>query len=319
MRIPPPSTHLATTPERRRRLPYTKLPTIVRRGTVDAEPDRALYDLQQLEIEWDRERGTLWTFMRPKGRACYNTDLLDEFHRWQALIHKSFEGDPGLRYLVLGSRVPGVFSLGGDLRFFTGRIREQDREALVEYGYSCVRILHRNLQSLHLPVITIGLAQGDALGGGFESLLSFDVIVAEKGTKFGLPENLFGLFPGMGASSLLVRKLGPGRAAEMILRGEVLTAEEMHDCGLVHILAERGEGVAAVQEYIARNSRRHSSQRAVYESFRVVHPISLKELERIVDLWADAALTLREQDLRVMERLIAAQDRIRAAALKATG
>ena len=58
---------------------------------------------------------------------------------------------------------------------------------------------------------------------------------------------------------------------------------------------------------------------AVYESFRVVHPISLKELERIVDLWADAALTLREQDLRVMERLIAALDRIGAAALKATG
>jgi molybdopterin-guanine dinucleotide biosynthesis protein A len=41
--------------------------------------------------------------------------------------------------------------------------------------------------------------QGDALGGGFESLLSFDIIIAEKGTKFGFPEQLFGLFPGMGA------------------------------------------------------------------------------------------------------------------------
>src|SRR3712207_4008591 len=113
MRISPPSTQLATTPDRRQRPSFTRLTAVLRRGTVEAEPDRALYDLKQLEVEWERERGTLWTFMRPQGRACYNTGLLDEFHAWQALIHKSFRDDAGLRYLVLGSRVPGVFSLGG--------------------------------------------------------------------------------------------------------------------------------------------------------------------------------------------------------------
>ncbi|MGA7515642.1 MAG: hypothetical protein WB691_13590 [Pseudolabrys sp.] len=49
------------------------------------------------------------------------------------------------------------------------------------YGESCVRILHRNINCLGLPMVTIGLAQGDALGGGFESLLSFNVIIAERG------------------------------------------------------------------------------------------------------------------------------------------
>ena len=86
------------------------------------------------------------------------------------------------------------------------------------------------------------MPQGDALGGGLESLLSFDVVVAERGTKFGLPENLFGLFPGMGAHSILIRRLGVNRAAEMILRGSVFTAEEMYDWGIVYILADPTRG-----------------------------------------------------------------------------
>ena len=81
-------------------------------------------------------------------------------------------------------------------------------EALIAYGESCVRILHRNMNCLGLPMVTIGVAQGDALGGGFESLLSFNVIIAERGAKFGFPENIFGLFPGMGAYSLVARRVG---------------------------------------------------------------------------------------------------------------
>jgi DSF synthase len=275
-------------------------------------PLPALFDLQQLEVAWESDSRALWTFMRPRGRPCYNTDLLSDFHNWQALIRRSFEDAPdGIRYLVLGSRSPGVFSLGGDLSYFTGRIRDRDRASLVAYGRSCVRILHRNLEALKLPMITIGLVQGDALGGGLESLLSFDVVVAERGTKFGLPENLFGLFPGMGAHSILIRRLGVNRAAEMILRGSVFTAEEMYDWGIVHILAGPDEGVRTVQKYIEKNTRRHRSHLAVYEGFRIVNPIPLEELEQIVELWADAALCLTEHDLRVMERLVGAQDRLR--------
>jgi enoyl-CoA hydratase/carnithine racemase len=63
-------------------------------------------------------------------------------------------------------------------------------QALVAYEESCVRILHRNINCLGLPMVTIGLAQGDALGGGFESLLSFNVIIAERGAKFGWPRKI---------------------------------------------------------------------------------------------------------------------------------
>jgi DSF synthase len=203
-----------------------------------------------------------------------------------------------------------VFNLGGDLDLFAAKIRARDRQALVAYGESCVRILHRNMNTLGLPMITIGLAQGDALGGGFETLLSFNVIVAERGAKFGFPEAMFGLFPGMGAYSLVARRVGGAFAEEMMLSGRCYTAEEMKEVGLVHVLAEPGQGVAAVRDYIQHNKRRHAGARAVFQAGRQVNPVTLEELDRIVQIWADACLQLSERDLKVMQRLVSAQDRL---------
>jgi DSF synthase len=167
------------------------------------------------------------------------------------------------------------------------------------------------MNAFNLPIITIGLVQGNALGGGFEGLLSFDVIVAERGTKFGFPEILFGLFPGMGAYSFLARRLGTIKAQEMILEGRMYSAEEMHALGIVHILVEEGQGEAAVRGYISRNCRRRNGQQAIYQAARAVNRISLEELEEIVMVWAAAAMNLNERDLSIMERLVKAQDRLR--------
>ena len=272
---------------------------------------RRLFELEQLDVSWDDPTGALWTFMRPRGRPSYNLDLLEDFHAWQRGIIAAFENRPNdLRFLLLGSHTPGVFNLGGDLDLFAAKIRDRDRQALVAYGESCVRILHRNMNCLGLPMVTIGLAQGDALGGGFESLLSFNVIIAERDAKFGFPENIFGLFPGMGAYSLVARRVGAAFAEEMMLSGRIYTAEEMKDVGLVHILAEPGQGIAEARDYIQRSKRRHTGSRSVYQIGREVNAITLTELDRIVQVWADACLQLRDRDLKVMHRLVSAQDRL---------
>jgi DSF synthase len=272
---------------------------------------RRLFELEQLDVSWDEPTGALWTFMRPRGRPSYNLDLLEDFHAWQRGIIAAFENRPNdLRFLLLGSHTPGVFNLGGDLDLFAAKIRDRDRQALVAYGESCVRILHRNMNCLGLPMVTIGLAQGDALGGGFESLLSFNVIIAERDAKFGFPENIFGLFPGMGAYSLVARRVGAAFAEEMMLSGRIYTAEEMKAVGLVHILAEPGHGIAEARDYIQRSKRRHTGSRSIYQIGREVNPITLAELDRIVQVWADACLQLRDRDLKVMHRLVSAQDRL---------
>src|SRR3546814_11530106 len=71
---------------------------------------------------------------------------------------------------------------------------------------------------------------------------------------------LFGLFPGMGAYSILARRIGHVHAERMILGGKVYSAEEMYDMGLVHVIAETGEGEQAVRDYISENNARHRSE-----------------------------------------------------------
>jgi DSF synthase len=270
-----------------------------------------LFALEQLEVTWEEQTGTLWTFMRPRGRPSYNLDLLEDLHAGQRGISAAFADRPeDLRYLVHGSRTSGVFNLGGDLDHFLAKIRERERQALVAYGESCVRILHRNMNTLGLPMITIGLAQGDALGGGFESLLSFNVIIAERGAKFGFPETMFGLFPGMGAYSLVSRRVGAAFAEEMMLTGRIYSADEMKEIGLVHMVVEPGQGVDAARDFMQRNHRRHVGARAVYKVSHGVNPVTLEELDRIVQIWADACLQLSEYDLRVMQRFVVAQDKL---------
>jgi DSF synthase len=270
-----------------------------------------LFDLGQLDVRWEAPAGTLWTFMTPVDRPNFSRPMMRDFHRWQAEIRREF-ADPaeGLKYMVLGSRFPGVWNLGGDLDLFASFIASGDRDGLVGYGRDCVAMLHKNLRQLDLPVVTVALVQGDALGGGFEAVLSFNLIVAEKGTRFGLPEIAFGLFPGMGAHCLLSRKLGLARAEEMMLSNRLYSAEEMHDWGIVHVLAEPGRGEEAVRDYIARNGRRHAGHRGIYHASALVDPVSLEELEAVVEIWADSALKLTEADLKLMKRLVDAQAKL---------
>lgn len=233
----------AADPDRLSTVPYVATDPLL--GPIRDADTRRLFELEQLEVSWEESTGALWTFMRPRGRPSYNLALLEDFHAWQRGIVAMFaHRSEGLRFLLLGSRIPGIFNLGGDLALILDKIHGHDRHALVEYGMSCVRVLHRNINCLGLPMVTIGLAEGDALGGGFESLLSFNVIIAEREAKFGFPETMFGLFPGMGAYSLVARRVGAALAEEMMLSGRIYSAEEMKEIGLVHVVAEPGQGRA---------------------------------------------------------------------------
>lgn len=273
-------------------------------------PER-LFALNELDVLYDRDQRTLWSFMRPKARPSFTPPMLSDFDQWQSLIAQNFgPGRTPLDFIVLGSRAPGVFCFGGDLQLFAELIRSGDRDGLVGYGRHCVEILNRNIRALDLPLVTIGLVQGKALGGGFEALLSFDFIVAERGSTFGLPEVMFGLFPGMGAHPLLSRKLGTAMADRMILSDETYSAEQMYDLGIVHALAEPGDGIAAVRKFIGRSNRKLAGLVAAHKAMRVSASVPMEEFYAIVDLWADAAIQLSEKDLKLMLRLASAQERL---------
>lgn len=285
---------------------------LVSKGPDGGPSGDDLFRLNELDVFHDEGQRALWTFMRAAGRPSFTPSMLRDFEDWQRLIPQSFgpERKP-LDYLVLGSRTPDVFCFGGDLHLFQSLIRAGDRDGLAHYGYRCVEILDRNIKALDLPMLTIGLVQGAALGGGFEALLSFDFIIAERDATFGLPEVMFNLFPGMGAHAFLIRKLGLAQAERIILSNKTYSAQEMYDLGIVHQLAEPGEGRAACEEFMAKSARRHSALVRAKAAERITSPVPLSELKAIVDLWADTALDLTERDLKIMSRLVAAQARLR--------
>ena len=293
----------------------TREEALVEQSRLHSSIPEGLFQLQELDVFYDDDTQTLWTYMNPAGRPSFTPPMLGDFENWQTYIEQGFgpEKTP-LRFLVLGSRAPGVFCFGGDLDLFQRLIRERDRDALVRYGHRCCKILYRNMASLDLPMLTVGLVEGAALGGGFEALLSFDYIVAERGATFGLPEIMFGLFPGMGAHALLRRKLGGAMADRLIVSNETYTAEQMYDMGLVHRLAENGQGLATCRDFIKKSERRHAGLVNSRRAMKVAWDLELAELNRITELWADSALQLREQDLKVMGRLVAAQARLAKAA-----
>ena len=271
-------------------------------------------EYRELTVRHNRDLGILWYYMQPLGRPCFTPQLLHDIKYFQEDVAHSLNSDSHwaqqVRYLVLASRAGEVFNLGGDLGLFLRLIKSGDRQRLSEYAKTCIDVLYANAVNLARPVTTISLVQGNALGGGFEAALSSNVLIAERGVQMGLPEVLFNLFPGMGAYSFLSRRLDAARAERMILSGQTYTAEELYEMGLVDVLAEPGQGEEAVVDYVKRQHRIGHATRAVHQLRQKVNPITYEELLDIVTLWVDTAMKLEPKDLRVMERLVRAQDRL---------
>lgn len=277
-------------------------------------------DYAELTLDFEADQGALWCTFNHQERPCFTPGLLTEIDRLQEALRAQLgpaERHP-VRSLVWASALPSVWNLGGDLTLFVELIRIGAGEALRRYAHRCVATIYQNLTKFDLPLLTIALVQGDALGGGFEAVLTNDVIIAERGSKFGLPEILFNMFPGMGAYSLLCRRLDGCRAQQMIVSGRLYDAEEMAGMGLVDLVVEPGEGPAAVREYLARNARRHRVLQVLSQVRRRCQPVSRDELIAVTDLWVETALALDPADLRRMERLAMAQQRRRSRLQSAT-
>ncbi|MCU1116160.1 crotonase/enoyl-CoA hydratase family protein [Stenotrophomonas maltophilia] len=255
-----------------------------------------------------------WLFMHADAatgiRPCCRKDMLDEMWSYMAAITRSpAERHNGtLRHFVLASDAV-AYNLGGDLDLFTRLIREGNRDLLLNYAQRCVEGVHHLHTGFGGDVRSIALIQGDALGGGLEMALACHTIVAEEGSGLGLPEVLFGLFPGMGAYSFLCRRVSPHLAEKIILDGRVYSAEEMHAMGVVDVLVKKGEGRAAVEELIRQQQRTPQSYLAMNAARAIAQPVSYDELLEITKVWVDSALALGDRSLRTMDRLIKAQTR----------
>jgi DSF synthase len=266
-------------------------------------------EYQHITLHFDDSYALAWCYMHAQPRPCFNPQLLKELNHARYRFVREIDRPDGrsVRYVVLASDVPGIFNLGGDLSLFMELSKNQDREGLLNYGRACIDIMYENIIHLDRDVTTIALVQGDALGGGFETALSSNVLIAERSAKLGFPEILFNLFPGMGAYSLLSRKIGGKKAEELITSGRLYSAEELNEIGLIDVLAEDGQGERAVYDYIQRAEKAPDGFQALRRVVDRCNPIEYDELFDVVQIWVDTALKLRPRDLRLMERFVRRQ------------
>lgn len=267
----------------------------------------------QLRVNFDKNTNAIWSRWSPSPRPCLNPQLLSDLLRYcdflrtsEARISYQNEEHP-IDYVVIASDVTGVFNLGGDLDLFIRLIENRDRDGLLRYGRACVDVQYRNYLGHDLPVTTIALVQGECLGGGFEGALSSEIIVAERSARFGFPEVLFNMFPGMGAYSFLSRRVGDKAACELIGSGKVYSADDMLAFGVLDSVVDDGQGEAEVTSLIRRRSRSRNGLAGLAAVRRRVAPVEYSELMDVVRIWVDTALRLTSRDIKLMQKLVTRQ------------
>jgi DSF synthase len=263
-----------------------------------------------LDVRFDARHGAIWCSMRHEESVSYTLPLLRELNAVAEDVRADAQaGATAIKFLVSDSLRPGVFNLGGDLGYFLDRARAGDEAALRAYAYACCDAIYNNYNGFDASVVTIALLEGDALGGGLEAALSSHVVIAERGITLGFPEALFHTFPGMGAYSLLSRRIGGAHAEKLMMSGRMYKSEDFYAMGLIDILVEKGEGAARTRDYIAEHAKKQKLLVAMGEVRRRVTPLTLRELRDVTDIWVDSVMDLAPINLRKMEMLALAQDR----------
>jgi enoyl-CoA hydratase/carnithine racemase len=183
---------------------------------------------------------------RPEAMNALNTATLELL----AGQFTTLGDDPLIRVVVLSAAGERAFCVGADLK---------ERAAMSEAQVMAQRPVFRAAFGalLALPQPVIAAVHGFALGGGCELALSCDVIVADRTAVFGLPEVTVGLVPGCGGTQLTARRIGPGRACDLIFSGRKVDADEALAIGLADRLVAAGtarEQALGLARQIAANS-----------------------------------------------------------------
>lgn len=271
--------------------------------------DTSTIDYTQFTTRYDIETSAIWCWMKPEPRPCMNLNLINELILLQRQLTKTYKAQETdviwpFRHLILASKIPGVYNLGGDLELIRQYVVNREAGKLRAYADKSIDLLHQNINNLDLPITMVSLVQGQALGAGFETALSCDVIIAERSARLGFPEILFNMFPATGAYNLLARRVGTAIAERIILSGKTYSADELYEMGIIDVVADDGHGVQATEDYLKSHNQSHNTIRALKKIRQIVHPIKRQHLDEIADIWFDAAMNLSDKDLAKMGRII---------------
>ncbi|WP_259065655.1 enoyl-CoA hydratase/isomerase family protein [Mucilaginibacter sp. X4EP1] len=164
-----------------------------------------------------------------------------------AELHTAFNeafNNPAVGGIILTGAGPKAFVAGADIAEFTELNGESGRE-LARLGQSTVFDFIENGSK---PVIAA--INGFALGGGLELAMACHIRVAAETAKMGLPEVTLGLLPGYGGTQRLTQLVGKGKALEMIMTADMITAAEAYQYGLVNYAVSPADLLSKAEEIL---------------------------------------------------------------------
>ncbi len=264
--------------------------------------------ISEFSLRYEPAIRVLWATFRHIEKPSFTLRVVQQGLEIQRRLRRRMQDNDDIHWLVYNSNTPGLFNLGGDLAWFAFAVRSGQEDALRAYARQCVKAVYNANTLADCGIATVMVVQGDAFGGGFEYAIAGDLLIAERGARFGFPEIRFGLFPGMGACSLLYRKVGDASARELMLSGRTCSAEELKSTGLVDILDNPHTASERLRNRIASGRLRRGPLLALNKARRCAQPLEYSELRDIVDIWVDTAMRLDDRCLRKMERIAKAQD-----------
>src|ERR1700720_2899816 len=194
-----------------------------------------------IQRETGEDRVCLLTFDRPEsGANIFDAATLNELNEHVDLI----ERDQSLRGLIIQSAKKSIFVAGADLKTLLKQAQTGELRAFIAEGQ---RIFNR-IAALKIPAVAA--IHGACAGGGYEIALAcvWRVASDDPATRIGLPETTLGLIPAWGGCTRLPRLIGAEKAAEVIMKGKLYSAQEAKQLGLVDELVSRDQLLDAAKK-----------------------------------------------------------------------
>ena len=198
-----------------------------------------LTTLQHLLVEIDAGVATV-TINRPKLLNALNTETLDQLRR----VILALKHDDSVRAVVLTGAGEKSFVAGADINELATQTPITGREHAIA-GQHVLDLIE------HMGKPVIAAINGFALGGGCELAMACTIRIAADTAKLGQPEINLGLVPGYAGTQRLARIVGKGRALELLLTGDHVSAQEAHRLGLVNRVVPAAELMAEAKKLAA--------------------------------------------------------------------
>lgn len=179
---------------------------------------------------------------RPARRNAVSLGTLEELER----AFDALGADSEIGAVVITGEGDKAFCAGADLEEGFG---EADVEKAVRLGQKVFQKISR------FPLPVVAAVNGYALGGGFELMMSCDLVVAAENAAMGQPEVNRGIIPGWGGTQLLPRLVSRQRAMEILMLGGRMRAKEAEAMGLVNRVVEKGKEMETAMELAERLAR----------------------------------------------------------------